>query len=249
MKMKELSCFGCGELFEVKLATYLRKIKNGQKDFYHSRRCKARLQGRETMKKANDRFWSRVNKTPGLGPNGTCWEWTGRKNPRGYGIFSLGPYERLAHRLSYCISKKRDINELPSKRVVRHKCDNTSCVNPKHLILGSQKDNMRDARERNRTRCGERHSGSILTNDDVLCLRLLYSVNTPLKTLKSLVNVQEATLLSALNGKTWKHLPNSIEELNSLFWVGEGENTTINPAIHNVLIKSGFSFTSSVVDV
>lgn len=66
-----------------------------------------------------------------------CWNWQGRKNKSGYG--KLG--NRYAHRLSYELFNN---NSIPEKMCICHKCDNPSCVNPDHLFLGTQKDNMRD---------------------------------------------------------------------------------------------------------
>lgn len=91
-----------------------------------------------------ERFHSRM----GRGPD--CWEWTGELNNQGYGRFPInrdGRTQRvLAHRLSYYLALGVD----PSGQVVRHSCDNPRCVRHDHLSLGSQLDNMRDARDRGR---------------------------------------------------------------------------------------------------
>lgn len=42
--------------------------------------------------------------------------------------------------------------EIPDKNVIRHKCDNPACINPSHLEIGTQKDNMKDAEKRNRAK-------------------------------------------------------------------------------------------------
>ncbi len=73
-----------------------------------------------------------------------CWNWTGALRA-GYGILNHGPEILVAHRLSYeifCggIPERKDDN----KYVVRHGCDNPKCINPDHLLLGTQKDNMHD---------------------------------------------------------------------------------------------------------
>lgn len=82
--------------------------------------------------------------------NGECLEWMGTRNEHGYGVVNLGKrgIKALAHRLSYAIYKG-DIS--PGKGVL-HKCDNPCCVLPEHLYLGTQQDNLKDMRDRNRAK-------------------------------------------------------------------------------------------------
>lgn len=75
-----------------------------------------------------------------------CWEWIARKNKGGYGTFQLNKKPILAHRFSYLIFKGEFFNGL----LVCHKCDNPKCVNPEHLWLGTQKENMLDCYKKGR---------------------------------------------------------------------------------------------------
>lgn len=80
-------------------------------------------------------------------PEAGCWLWIGQIDPNfGYGRLKYKCRSRNAHRMSWEAFR----GLIPEGMSVLHKCDTPSCVNPEHLYLGTQLENMRDRQERKR---------------------------------------------------------------------------------------------------
>lgn len=95
------------------------------------------------------RFWRKVK----FMPSG-CWEWQASRTKHGYGRIRANGRTQNAARWVY----ERTVGDLPSPAiVVRHTCDNPSCVRVAHLIHGTVLDNMHDMIERGRSRGGVRN--------------------------------------------------------------------------------------------
>lgn len=108
-----------------------------------------------------------------------------------------------AHRLSWILHN----GAIPEGLYVRHDCDNPACVNPAHLRIGTQKDNMKDMISRGRQSKGEHRYCSILTEEQVLEMRSMFKTGAYTKRqLGKLFGVAEKTAGNVLNRQTWRHI-------------------------------------------
>lgn len=133
-----------------------------------------------------------------------CWIWTGSLT-RGYGRFRdvQTGHPVLAHRRSWTLYTGED----PGPRYVLHKCDNPRCVNPEHLFLGTQADNVADmhskGRDRKRPLYGEAHGQAKATEKIVLAIR------SSAETVGQLVKrfgLARSTIEDIRERRTWKHV-------------------------------------------
>jgi len=140
-----------------------------------------------------DRFWSKVDKS---GDNG-CWNWTASKAWNGYGCFSIKSRPIKAHRYSWEIHN----SELYDGECVCHKCDNPACVNPDHLFVGSQIDNIAD-------RDSKRRMSHKLSESEVVLIR---GSDKPNVFLAARYSVDPSTISLIKGGKIWNGLALKIE--------------------------------------
>lgn len=149
-----------------------------------------------------DKFWRRFE----VAGKDDCWEWQGTKDPHGYGSISKNNRTFYAHRISYEIN----VGEIPEGIFVLHSCDNPSCVNPKHLFLGTQADNVADRDKKGRQVRGERVKGSKLTEKKVIRMRDLrkkHGKDMPYRVIGKKFNVSQQSAHDAVNGHSWHHIP------------------------------------------
>jgi hypothetical protein len=151
------------------------------------------LGGKQPIEK---RVMKKISKTD------SCWEWTGTKDGGGYGIIKCDGVYKYVHRIMYELHKEN----IPEGMIIRHKCDNPSCVNPQHLEVGTHCDNARDRDERQRNVKGERVHTAKLTESDVSEIRMLIKNGLSNKEVAIIFNVSDMTISGIKTNRTWKHV-------------------------------------------
>lgn len=151
------------------------------------------------MVAVEERFWDKANIPDN---KSECWEWTGAKIGSGYGNMYIGRRRTmLAHRYSY----ELHTGEIPEGIFVCHHCDNRACVNPVHLFLGTNKDNMQDMMGKNRgRRVGEHNNSAKLTWAEVGEIRLLYATGKyTTRALAKIYDVHHGTIWRITGDTGW----------------------------------------------
>lgn len=162
------------------------------------------------------RFWSKVEKG---GPS-ECWLWTRSVNTTGYPQFRRGSVKILAHRLSYFMAN----GAIPDGMLVLHNCpsgDNPRCVNPRHLWLGTQQQNVRDMDAKGRRARGDRsgsrlhperlprgenHTRAKLTEDAIRAIRRRAAQGESQTALSREFAVSTGRICDIVHVKAWRHV-------------------------------------------
>lgn len=156
-----------------------------------------------------ERFWLQVSKRG----EDECWPWLGHLVRGKYGHISLKRKRILVHRFSY----ELHIGSIPPHNsyhglCVCHKCDNPSCVNPKHLFLGTNAENMRDRDAKGRQWRGESRrlanrgssNPNALLNEGIV--RAIIADRRTLAAIASTHSIAVSTVCQIKNRKSWTHV-------------------------------------------
>lgn len=154
-----------------------------------------------------------------------CWIWIKKIGNSGYGEIGSDGKSKLVHRVSYGIFK----GEIPKGKHVCHSCDNKKCVNPDHLWIGTQKENIQDAKNKGRlpdqrgrkhteetlkklkfrkrpNKRGEKHHLCKLKENDVLEIRRMLSNGLKQSEISEKYNVDQSTISSIKINRNWTHV-------------------------------------------
>lgn len=150
---------------------------------------------------AEARFMAKVSPEPMSG----CWLWAGGMISTGYGQFKMPPRDSspmLAHRLAWLWWR----GDIAPGLFVCHKCDNRACVNPDHLFLGTNSENVADMLSKGRSLRGEAHPHSKLKAVDVLEIRRAAGDGVPHDAIAERFGIHDTHVADIVKRKRWGHL-------------------------------------------
>lgn len=152
------------------------------------------------------RFWETVE----IRNEDECWNL--KESDGWYGRFYSGGIQWQSHRVAFWITD----NSLRTDQCVRHKCDNPSCCNPRHLLSGTHLDNMRDRNERGRNPKLEKHGRALLTNEQAIeVMRLWKPYEFSQRMIAEILGVSRSAVAHICCGNNWTEVT--------------GVNTVLNP--------------------
>lgn len=136
-------------------------------------------------------------------PNSGCWLWEGPINQHGYAKARMGGSRSSPKVFVHRWIHERTTGKIPNGLFVCHKCDVPSCVNPGHLFVGTNKDNVLDMNRKGRQSVGEHRPMSKLTEQNIKDIR--DSTDT-LRALGERFGVAHSVIARIKQRKKWKHV-------------------------------------------
>jgi hypothetical protein len=149
----------------------------------------------QPCKPIDELFWRYVKK----GSPDECWEWTGTFHKDGYGSFKAkGRKHSLASKVAYELT----YGTVPPKSVVRHICHNPPCCNPRHLVVGTQKENMMDRLDLYK---GKYHP-SAFDPDIIRTMRALYQTGISQTEIGRMYGISHKQVHKIVHRQRYKHV-------------------------------------------
>ncbi len=195
-------CSFCGAVFP----RYNISAARAARPQFCSKECRSLDYRTRSIKDLKTRFNDRVAVS---GPD-DCWEWTGRRDPNGYGrldarlIFGQRARPYLAHRISYMLTN----GPISEQLSVCHKCDNPPCCNPNHLFLGTQTENNADMDSKGRRTLPKVRRGSDINTSRLSEHQVLEILASKLsnKELAGKYGVSGTAIGKIRKGENWSHI-------------------------------------------
>lgn len=168
------------------------------------------------MIRGNDkaRFLSYIDK----GGSNLCWLWNGWRDKDGYGKFRVGESKMPAHRYSYILH----VGPIPDGMCILHTCDTPPCVNPAHLMPGTNRQNIDDMLSKGRQRKGLNHPRKLMPREvfaqgsrvgtaklnecSVIAIRARIASGESCRSIARRYNVSHMTILRIKDSKAWNHV-------------------------------------------
>lgn len=147
-------------------------------------------------------------------PMSGCWLWEGAVFNHGYGVFQSKHggkrWVTTAHRASWILHN----GPIPAGMIVCHKCDNPMCVNPDHLFIGTDKDNVHDAIRKGRFQSaanpfyqkGSARRNALLNEQDVRDIRVMREVGMSCRLVAAEYGVSTACIERVDSRRSWRHV-------------------------------------------
>ncbi len=139
-------------------------------------------------------------------PMSGCWLWMGAVNGDGYGrvwVKTARNRTPRANRTAWSLYR----GPIAAGLSVLHRCDNRLCVNPDHLFLGTQADNMRDMAKKGRSTQGSRHPAAILCEGDINPIRARLAAGQSAREIAADYGVSGAVIYAINARRRWNHVP------------------------------------------
>jgi hypothetical protein len=148
-----------------------------------------------------ERFWEKVNKTES---DEDCWDWIANSDDSGYGALKVDGIMQKAHRVAWELVH----GKMPEGLCILHNCDRPSCVNIKHLRIGTQKENIGDMLKRGRGNHakGERVNTAKLTEKQIPEIRLRLQQGEQQSLIAKSLGLCRGTINHIASNRTWTHV-------------------------------------------